>query len=211
MKYQVIAQEVYADNACVVEIYGQGCNYPTKTGVDGFQVDFDIEVEIDGGTEEFHVVYQSEDRSDNMYGYSRFGMETADKFGCDADESTRLAGMLEWDSRWEQIDSDLSDKAAMLCREWAESINVGDADSLEFKIKNELASLELKRVQGQAVERGVKPDGVWVMNELKRLGWVSKSYIKMPGSSVFNAIHTDFHVICGYSGGYNHCHLVKPL
>lgn len=69
----------------------------------------------------------------------------------------------------------------------------------------EISINEARDVILTAEERGLKPDGVWVMNQLKELGWVNASYKKFSGYKYFS----NYFVRCGYSGGYNYSNLVK--
>jgi len=61
---------------------------------------------------------------------------------------------------------------------------------------------ELEEVLATAREKGnVTMDGIFVMHELKKRGWISKSYAAL-GHSL-----TSYR--CGYSGCYSGCLLVK--
>jgi len=116
---KILREETFTDCAEVVDIYGQGCNYPTKKGVDGFQVDFDIEVTNDTyKTKEFHITYQNDERTDNITAYNGIEMSTGARFGCDADESRLVFKFLCVDESESDILDILEDKAIELCREW---------------------------------------------------------------------------------------------
>ena len=60
--------------------------------VEGFQVDFSIEITLKTGGEskQFHIVFQSLDRSDNLRAYGSCEMSTAGKYGCDEDSEELL-------------------------------------------------------------------------------------------------------------------------
>ena len=119
---KILNQETFTDYAQVVDIFGQGCNYPTKKGVEGFQVDFDIEVTNDTGeTQQFHVVYQSLERSDNIMAYNGVEMTAAGCYGCDADESDEIWGFIDEDSYKNDFLDDIEEIATRECREWLES------------------------------------------------------------------------------------------
>lgn len=116
MKIEILSSDTFTDFAQIVDIYGQGCNYPTKAGVDGFQVDFEIEAtNNEGETEQFHIVYQSKERSDNIMAYNGFEMSTAGQYGCDSDESSSLEKFMGYQ---DGIFDELEAKAEMLCEEW---------------------------------------------------------------------------------------------
>ena len=73
-----------------------------------------------------------------------------------------------------------------------------------------IAREELDSILSQARAKGnVTQDGVWVMTQLKKLGWVSLSDTKNIGSSFYRAKHSALFHEAGYRGGYNHCKLVK--
>jgi len=66
-----------------------------------------------------------------------------------------------------------------------------------------IAEKELEQVLEQAKEKGnVTKDGIYVMTELKKLGWYNKSYSK-------DKIQSALFYSCGYSGGYNSSKLVR--
>lgn len=117
---EITSEESFSDGAEIVDKYGQGCNYPTGKCVEGFQVDFDVEITLKSGiSKKFHIVYQSEERTDNMRAYGPSGMSRACIFGCDADESEDLVDFLEDnDESEEEILNYLNDRAEELCREW---------------------------------------------------------------------------------------------
>lgn len=113
---EILKTETFVDSAEIVPKYGQGCNYETGKCVDGFQVDFDIKVSLKSGEfKQFHIVFQSLDRSDNLRAYSSSQMSTAAKYGCDADESVKLYNFTDYD---EEIFEILQGKAEKLCKEW---------------------------------------------------------------------------------------------
>lgn len=62
----------------------------------GFQVDISILVSnLLGDTKAFTIIFQNENRTDGIMAYSDYGMDTANKFGCDADESAKLESFLD--------------------------------------------------------------------------------------------------------------------
>src|SRR5690554_5906457 len=96
IKLEILSEETFAEDAVIVDKYGQGCNYPTGKCVDGYQVDFDVKVTLKSGeSREFHIVFQSDERTDNMRAYGSYEMRSACAFGCDADESEDLIYFLE--------------------------------------------------------------------------------------------------------------------
>ena len=120
IKLEIISEETFEEDAVIVDKYGQGCNYPTGKCVDGYQVDFDVKVTLKSGkSREFHIVFQSDERTDNMRAYGSSEMRSACAFGCDADESEDLIYFLEDnDESAEEVDNLLNDRAEELCREW---------------------------------------------------------------------------------------------
>ena len=120
IKLEIISEETFAEDAVIVDKYGQGCNYPTGKCVDGYQVDFDVKVTLKSGkSREFHIVFQSDERTDNMRAYGSSEMRSACAFGCDADEIEDLTDFLEDEGESaEEVDNLLNDRAEELCREW---------------------------------------------------------------------------------------------
>ncbi len=114
-----ICEEFAKVVSIVVSICGQGCNYETKKGVEGFQVDFDVKI---AGKEyhvvfqkECHVVFQSAERNDNIMAYHGCEMEPAQLYGVDSDESELL----------EEKDLEtLRERAVALCEEWLKENNI---------------------------------------------------------------------------------------
>ena len=86
--------------------------------LNGFQVDIDVTVANEnGGTKDFRVVFQNEERNNGMCGYSSHGMTSAGKYGCDADESGALYWWLE-----ESGDCDFYDKVIDHCQARADKL-----------------------------------------------------------------------------------------
>jgi hypothetical protein len=113
---KILSEETFTDCAHIEPKYGQGCNYETGKCVEGYQVDFDINVTLkSGNSKNFHIVFQSLDRSDNMRAYSSSEMSTAAKYGCDADESVKLDNFTGYD---EEIIEHLKNNAEKLCKEY---------------------------------------------------------------------------------------------
>ena len=113
---EILKTETFVDNAKIVDKFGQGSNRPTGKCVEGFQVDFSIEVTLKTGeSKKFYIVFQSLDRSDNIRAYGTYEMTGAAKYGCDSDESADLDEFAGYD---EEIIEILQDKAEKLCKEW---------------------------------------------------------------------------------------------
>jgi len=90
-KLKIISIDVSDDDVKIVPIYGQGCNYETRRGLEGFQVDFEVKaINKKGEDREFHIVTQTKDRSDNRMAYNGHEMNFAGRYGCDSDESSEL-------------------------------------------------------------------------------------------------------------------------
>lgn len=105
---KILSEETFVDYAEIVSKYGQ--EY-----VEGFQVDFSVEVTLKTGeSRKFHIAYQSRDRSDKLRAYGSCEMSTAGKYGCDED-SEELVDFTGYD---EEIIEILKDKAEKLCKEW---------------------------------------------------------------------------------------------
>jgi len=114
--FQILKTESFEDCAEIVSKFGQGCNYETGKCVEGYQVDFDIKVSLKSGEfKQFHIVFQSLDRSDNLRAYGSSEMTTAAKYGCDSDESERLLNFTDYD---EEIIEHLKNNAEKLCKEY---------------------------------------------------------------------------------------------
>ena len=65
------------------------------------------------------IVFQSDERTDNMRAYGSSEMRSACVFGCDADEIEDLTDFLEDEGESaEEVDNLLNDRAEELCREW---------------------------------------------------------------------------------------------
>lgn len=92
---QIKTAENFDDFAALTPIYGQGCNYPTKYGVDGFQVNYTVLANNGIESKEFEIVAQNLDRSDNIMGYNGVEMTSANGYGCDADETGKLLDFLQ--------------------------------------------------------------------------------------------------------------------
>ena len=71
--------------------------------------------------------------------------------------------------------------------------------------KELIAINEYKNVSEEAIKKGLKKDGAWVLKKLKALGWVNVSYKKYSEYSEFS----EFSVRCGYDGCYQKSKLVK--
>lgn len=112
----IVNSEVFDDLAEVVEIFGQGCNYPTGKGVNGFQVDFEVIAVKDEAVKAFYVVFQSDDRTDNIKAYS--GIEMSTHSSCDADESDELIEFMDYDY---SATDEMQEIAKKHCLEWFES------------------------------------------------------------------------------------------
>lgn len=122
--FQILSERAFEDEAKIVSKYGQGCNYETGKCVDGYQVDFSIEVTLKTGeSKKFHIVFQSLDRSDNLRAYGSCEMSTAGKYGCDED-SEELMDFTGYD---EEIIEHLKNIAERLCKEWFDN-NVESED-----------------------------------------------------------------------------------
>jgi hypothetical protein len=112
---KILSEETFTDCAHIEPKFGQGCNYETGKCVEGFQVDFSVEVTLKTGeSRKFHIAYQSRDRSDNIRAYSSSEMTTASKYGCD-EESEELLNFTDYDNEIIEI---LENKAEKLCKEW---------------------------------------------------------------------------------------------
>lgn len=64
--------------ACISEIYGQGCNYRTKFGVSNLIVLIGASVEMNNKAYNFICRYENEARTDNIRAYNGIDMESSD-------------------------------------------------------------------------------------------------------------------------------------
>lgn len=115
--------ENFTDFARIVPIYGQGCSYPTGYGVDGFQVNYDAQ--IDSGLEEktYHLVFQSLDRHDNMMAYNGYEMASAEQYGVDADQNAAAWCFIQQNDELDAEDADdvlmfVNNDAEQRCKAW---------------------------------------------------------------------------------------------
>jgi hypothetical protein len=112
---EILKTETFVDNAKIVDKFGQGSNRPTGKCVEGYQVDFDIKVTLKSGeSKQFHIVFQSLDRSDNLRAYGTYEMTGAAKYGCDSDESE----LLEFTDYDNEIIEILKNNSEKLCKEY---------------------------------------------------------------------------------------------
>ena len=128
MKIEIKKTETFTDCAEIVDIFGQGSNQPTKQGVNGFQVEFDVVATNNKESKSFHVVYQSDERNCNITAYNGYEMSTASRFGCDADCSDELSEFMDYD---DEIFSEMNKSAERLCKEYLES-NTSKTNKLEL-------------------------------------------------------------------------------
>ena len=112
-----VGESTFDEFAEICDIYGQGCNYPTKRGVQGFQVDFEVVAFVGDERRDFTVIYQSGERTCNITAYNGFEMSCAIGFGCDADESPKLLAFIDHDS--DRI-THIKFRAEQLCKAWFE-------------------------------------------------------------------------------------------
>ncbi len=110
-KYEIKSIETFEDNCELVSIFGSGCNYETEKGLEGFDVYFTIEVE----SREFTIIYQNEDRSDNMKAYCGYGMSRGSHYGAD-DDSDELNEFLKDNDILVDIYNELESKADALSK-----------------------------------------------------------------------------------------------
>jgi hypothetical protein len=113
--FQILSERAFEDEAKIVDKFGQGSNRPTGKCVEGYQVDFDINVTLKSGeSKQFHIVFQSLDRSDNLRAYGTYEMTGAAKYGCDSDESE----LLEFTDYDNEIIEILKNNSEKLCKEY---------------------------------------------------------------------------------------------
>lgn len=101
--------------ATIVDVYGQGCNYPTKQGVENFRVDFSVTAIKEGNEKSFNVVYSTMERTDNIMAYN--GLDMALDFDCDSNESSELEEFMGGSVGFESMAAIAKKK----CSEWFES------------------------------------------------------------------------------------------
>ena len=71
--------------------------------------------------------------------------------------------------------------------------------------KDFMAANEYENIKNLAIEKRLKPNGVWVMKKLKSLGLINVSYKKHSRYNNFSV----FSVRCGYGGSFQKSKLVK--
>lgn len=112
--------ENFTDFARIVPIYGQGCSYPTGYGVDGFQVNYDAQ--IDNGLEEktYHLVLQNLNRDDNIMAYNGYEMASAEQYGVDADQNAAAWCFIQQNDELdaEELLQNIIDDAEQRCKAW---------------------------------------------------------------------------------------------
>lgn len=114
---KIQSAEEFTDYAKIMPIYGQGCTYPTGYGVDGFQVDYDVDITANDDTQSFHLVLQSLDRSNNMMGYNGVEMTSAGAYGVDNDETGKAFDFLtDADFDAEEVLKPIYDDAKARCK-----------------------------------------------------------------------------------------------
>jgi hypothetical protein len=111
--------ETNTDFAEIVDVSGS-CNSYVK-GVNGFQVDMDIEYLLDNVVHKFHIILQTEEKNDDLRAYTGVEMYFAKCYGCDYDESEDFWELLEdkeMHDEKEEIEEYLIHKAEYLCEKY---------------------------------------------------------------------------------------------
>lgn len=66
--------------------------------LEGFQVNFTIEVSANNETKTFEVVFQSEERNNGLMAYNGYEMQPGTWYGCDGDDSGEVIDFCDGDS-----------------------------------------------------------------------------------------------------------------
>lgn len=120
--FEITKYEIFDDFAEMVPVFGQGCNYPTGNGVNGYHVTAQVDVTHGGEARSFTLVLQSEERTDNIQAYSGYEMFWGGHYGCDADEHYKLRDWLEGENNalLDAIERELVSRAEADCKHWLE-------------------------------------------------------------------------------------------
>lgn len=113
----ILDKEVNTENAAIVDIYGQGCNYSTGKGTEGIEVTFTVDIVSSAVSQTFTLIYQPMDRSDNMRAYSGFEMRPAHLYGHDGDQTPAIEKVLTPEG-YEQLGKRLQADAEVAAEEW---------------------------------------------------------------------------------------------
>jgi len=95
ISFEITSEETFTDET---ELNREFSNAATDGPVlEGFQVNFVVDVTFNGEEKSFEVIYQTEDRNNGMMAYNGYEMAVATIYGCDADESQELLTFVEDD------------------------------------------------------------------------------------------------------------------
>jgi hypothetical protein len=89
--FTVLKTEPFSDYAKLVDVYGQGCNYPTKKGIDSYQVNFTVAV----ADKTFNISFQTAERYDNIMAYNGYEMCLTANYGNFGNESHEFSDYCE--------------------------------------------------------------------------------------------------------------------
>lgn len=112
MQIEILKESIFDDFAELIDFSNAAT--PNDNVLNGFQVDFDVRVKNDrGDTEDFHVVFQSTERTNGLEAYNGYEMSTASQYGCDSDDSRALEVFTDYD---ENVFDELQDRATELAK-----------------------------------------------------------------------------------------------
>jgi len=94
--------EQFYDLSKLVELTGNASTHSGERFLIGFQVEMNVTViNKNGDKKDFHLVFQNEERNNQLQCYSNYGMASSAVYGCDADETPELE---EWLSETKEYD-----------------------------------------------------------------------------------------------------------
>ena len=95
ISFEITSEETFTD---CTELNHDFSNAATDGPVlEGFQVNFLVDVTFNGEEKSFEVIYQTKERNNGMMAYNGYEMAVATMYGCDADESSELLEFVDDD------------------------------------------------------------------------------------------------------------------
>ncbi|SBS29062.1 hypothetical protein MSP8886_01422 [Marinomonas spartinae] len=117
ISFKITSEETFTDFTELNQEFSNAATYGPV--LEGFQVNFVVDVTFNGEEKSFEVIYQSEERNNGMMAYNGYEMAVATIYGCDADESQELLAFIEDD--YTVLDA-LNKRANQLAKEQLESM-----------------------------------------------------------------------------------------
>ena len=127
MKYQleILSAEEFTDFATLNNL--GGCSdYGEEVGLDGYQVDFVVEVTKGDESRQFNITFQSEERTNGMRNYSGWEMATSSAVD---DDYTALEKFLDYDT--EEVMAAMEKQAKAMAKQYIETLVEQEANKFE--------------------------------------------------------------------------------